>query len=278
MWEKIEIHTIHLFPILDQKLNELLCALSPEEWEAPTIAKLWKVKDVAAHLLDGNLRLLSTSRDAYFGEKPENIHSYQDLLHFLNGLNMSWTNAMRRLSPRLLTSLLELTGKEYYEHLQGLAPFEQAVFSVAWAGQDTSPNWFHIAREYTEKFLHQQQIRDALRKPGIMTRPLFFPFISTLMYAFPQAFREVPAESGTCVSLEIETELGGVWSIVKSDQGWQLQAEGASEPQAQVSIAPDVAWKLFSRSWKAAQVIDKVQIKGNAQLGKQVLEMASFMA
>lgn len=83
------IETIHLFPILDAKLMELLHSLAADEWDMQTVAKRWKVKDVAAHLLDGNLRGLSVSRDNYFGEKPENIHSYQDLVDFLNQLNMS---------------------------------------------------------------------------------------------------------------------------------------------------------------------------------------------
>ncbi len=71
--------TICLIAKLDAKLIELLRSLSKEEWEKQTVAKLWKVKDVAAHLPDGNLRGLSTSRDQYFGEKPENINIYQHL-------------------------------------------------------------------------------------------------------------------------------------------------------------------------------------------------------
>ena len=94
MNDELQIETLPLFPLLDKKLIELLRSLTAEEWNAPTVAKLWTVKDVASHLLDGNLRALSTSRDGYFGEKAENIHSYQDLVDFLNQLtdrlNLSW--------------------------------------------------------------------------------------------------------------------------------------------------------------------------------------------
>jgi len=173
MANEIKIETLHLFSVLDRKLIELLKSLTAEEWDSQTVAKLWRVKDVASHLLDGNLRGLSTSRDSYFGEKPENIQSYQDLVGFLNQLNMSWTSATKRLSPQVIIKLLEITGQEYTEHLKTLNPFENAIFSVAWAGQETSPNWFHIAREYTEKFLHQQQIRDAVGRQGIMTKEFF---------------------------------------------------------------------------------------------------------
>ena len=193
MTNEIRIETLHLFSILDSKLIELLKSLTKEEWDTQTVAKLWKVKDVASHLLDGNLRALSTSRDQYFGEKPENINSYQDLVGFINHLNMSWTRATKRLSPQVIIKLLEITGKEYREHLQALNPFDNAIFPVAWAGQEASPNWFHIAREYTEKFLHQQQIRDAVDKQGIMIKELFYPFVDTFMFSFPHTFSNIPA-------------------------------------------------------------------------------------
>ena len=46
------ILTQHLFKPLDSKLIELLRSLSPEDWNRPTLAPLWTVKDIAAHLLD----------------------------------------------------------------------------------------------------------------------------------------------------------------------------------------------------------------------------------
>lgn len=52
------IFVIDLLPKLDQKLLELLWSLDAEDWEKPTIAPLWCVKDIAAHLLDGNIRAL----------------------------------------------------------------------------------------------------------------------------------------------------------------------------------------------------------------------------
>jgi hypothetical protein len=278
MTSEVKIETLHLFPVLDGKLIELLKSLTAEEWNSQTVAKLWKVKDVASHLLDGNLRALSTSRDNFFGEKPENVHSYQDLIDFLNKLNMSWTSATKRLSPQVIINLLEITGKEYTEHLKTLKPFDNAIFSVAWAGQETSPNWFHIAREYTEKFLHQQQIRDAVGKQGIMTKELFYPFVDTFMFAFPHTFSQISAENGTVVSIEVTADIGGIWSIVKTDNGWNLDKSKNLYPTSKVVIDPETVWKLFSKSWKPEQVIDKVKIIGDIDLAKQALNIVAVMA
>lgn len=278
MKNKIEIETLHLFPVLDKMLINLLNALTDEEWEAQTVAKLWKVKDVAAHLLDGNLRTLSASRDGYFGTKAENINSFQDLTVYLNHLNMTWTNAAQRLSPKVLTFLLEITGQQYSAHLNSLEPFENAVFPVAWAGQESSANWFHIAREYTEKFLHQQQIRDALGKPGLMIKELYNPFLDTFMYAFPHTFKDVSAAEGTVVSLIVTTEIGGQWNIIKGEQEWTLNKETNVKANAIVKIAPDIAWKLFSKSLRPAQVLKETELIGDQQLGQQVLQIVAVMA
>lgn len=74
----MQIDTRPLFNLLNQKLIELLISLNEQEWHAPTIAKLWSVKDIAAHMLDTNIRGLSFSRDQYFGEPAPNIQSYAE--------------------------------------------------------------------------------------------------------------------------------------------------------------------------------------------------------
>ncbi|HEY6901508.1 MAG TPA: maleylpyruvate isomerase N-terminal domain-containing protein, partial [Puia sp.] len=76
----------HLFRPLNDALLDLLRTLTPEEWERQTVARLWTVKDVAAHLLDGNIRLLSMGRDRYFGEKASPGMSYEELVAWLNQL------------------------------------------------------------------------------------------------------------------------------------------------------------------------------------------------
>ncbi len=272
------IQVLHLFPVLDQKLFELLDSLTADDWHSPTIAKKWTVKDVAAHLLDGNLRTLSFIRDKYFAEKPRDVDSYQDLVMYLNDLNEKWIVAVKRLSPKVIRELLEVTGKEYIETLSALDPWEDAVFSVAWAGDEVSRNWFHIAREYTEKWIHQQQIRDAVGKPGIMTRELFYPFIDTFMCALPQTYKYVDAVVGTSVMVRVTGEVGGEWHVNKTEEGWVLRHQTRVSPNATVEIDPDTAWRLFSKGISPEEALEKVTITGAEDLGKTALGMVAVMA
>jgi len=272
------IYTAHLFPLLDEKLISLLRSLTSEEWNKPTIAKLWTVKDIAAHLLDTNIRTISLARDQHGMEPDRTINSYHDLVDYLNQLNADWVKATKRISPQLLTDLLEITGKQYSTYWQQADLFADAVFSVAWAGEQTSKNWFHIAREYTEKFIHQQQIRDAVGRQGLFTKELFYPFIETFMRALPYTYRNVVAANNSSVQVTVSGEIGGSWLITKTEAGWAMSDRVTMETAAQVIIDPQTAWKLFSKGIRPEEAKATVVINGNQQLGEVALTMLSVMA
>ena len=81
------ILTAHLLPVVEAHLLELLRSLRPDEWALQTIAPAWKVKDVAAHLLDTQLRKLSRVRDdCVLGPRPQ-FSSHDEFLAFINRLN-----------------------------------------------------------------------------------------------------------------------------------------------------------------------------------------------
>lgn len=276
MSERI-IDTVDLLPALDKKLIDLLESLSPEDWHRQTVAKLWKVKDVVAHLLDGNIRILSSLRDHYSGENPA-INSYQDLVDYLNGLNADWVKAMKRVSPAMLILLHKVTGPLFCEYYKSLNLQAEARFSVAWTGEQVSKNWKHIAREYTEKWLHQQQIREAVNKPGLMTKEFFYPFMDTFMLGLPYTFRNVAADEGTAIQVTITTDIGGTWFLVKGADRWTLEKVAPAKVNSEVQILPDIAWKLFSKSIRPEAVSKDIRITGNQDLGKVVLSMVSVMA
>lgn len=278
MTPEIPIRVNHLFHSLDAKLLELLKSLSEEEWQSQTVAKHWKVKDVVAHLLDGNLRTLSIQRDDYAGEKPENINSYQDLVGWLNQLNADWVKASKRLSPKVLTMLHELTGKAVSDYYCSLDPHAKAIFSVAWAGEEESQNWFHLSREYMEKWLHQQQIRDAVNKPGILTPEYFLPFLDSSFRALPHTFRYAEAKDGTCLRISIDMAQEESWFLLREQRGWSVSRTPPTKTDALFNIDANAAWKLFSKSWSPEEARPFTKISGDSGLAEKVLSLVSFMA
>jgi uncharacterized protein (TIGR03083 family) len=203
--KKVEpILAAHLFPRLDELLLSFLRGLAASDWERQTVAPQWKVKDVVAHLLHGNIRALSILRDNYFGEKPEGAGSYSELVGFLNRSNAEWTRAFRCASPLVLIDLLETTGTVFNLCMQSLDPSAPAVLSVDWAGESKPQNWFHIAREYTEKWHHQQQIRFAVDNDEVLlSEQYYLPYLDTSMRALPYHYRHIRAKAGDIITFRV---------------------------------------------------------------------------
>ncbi len=273
------IEVTHLFRPLDEELLNLLKELSAEDWNKPTVAGTWRVRDVAAHLLDGNIRALSMQRDRYFGEQPPEINGYRDLVNWLNQLNDDWVKAMNRLSPQALILLHEATGHLTSKYYSSLNPLDEAIFAVEWAGESRSYNWMHLAREYTEKWHHQQQIRDATDRQGIMNEQFYPPFISTYLLGLPHAFRDVRAAAGTTVQITVTSSIGDVWYLTRNSESWQLNNDVKEKSiVTSISIDPDIAWKLFSKNIRPYDIKDLVNIEGDKELAEHVLQMVSVMA
>ena len=273
----VPIPTLHLFLPLDQKLIELLKSLSPEDWKKPTLAKLWTVKDVAAHLLDGNLRVLASAQN-YMGDPPSQIHSYRDLIDYLNNLNADWVRVMKRVSPYTLIELLEATQKSVLDYYYSLDVWAPSRFAVSWAGEDESQNWFHIAREFTERWHHQQQIREAVGKEDMMEKEFFYPVIQTFMMALPHNFRNTHAPDGCLISVKVTHPSPLEWKIISHNNTWNFVSETNHTPDTYIEMHGDTAWKLFTKALPETIAHEKIMISGNAELGKRIFKMVSVMA
>lgn len=279
---KLPVDIIDLFPKLNGQLVFFLKSLSPADWQKQTIARKWVVKDVAAHLLDGNFRRISLHRDGWTASVGSPVYSYDELVNYLNTLNADWVKATKRLSPAILIELLEKTNEEVYDLFKNLDPFAEAAYSVSWAGENESRNWFDIAREYTERWLHQQQIRDALADKAIMTKELYHPVLNIFMYAWPVSCANEMAKEGTTLKTTITAEGGGEWFLKIEKRKWKIESgKGVvkdTDIAAETIIDGDVAWKLFSKSVRKENIKGSFEIKGDQQLGEKVLDMVSVMA
>jgi len=176
-----------------------------------------------------------------------------------------------------LIVLLAQSGAEYTAFLATLDPAAPAAFAVSWAGETESANWFHIARDYTEKWHHQQQIHAAVGGPGLLTEELFGPVIETFMRGLPHAYRNVAAPVGTLVQVRIETLRDG-WQLAKAPTTWQLQPfDAQAVPAATVVLPPGTAWRLFTKGLSPAEARPKVQLGGSQRLGEAALSLVAIM-
>lgn len=261
---------------VDAKLIELMRELRPEEWDLQTLAPAWRVRDVVAHLLDTPLRKLSLVRDHCFVENPQ-IQSDQDLIDFINRLNREGVAVYRRLSPSVLIDMMESACRQSADFHKSLDPFAPAIFNVSWAGESASLNWFDTARELTERWHHQQQIREATNRPGIMTPELYHPVLDCFVRGLPHAFRDLDAEPGTVLQLDVSGDCGGTWLLAKSQSGWSFTHDLAAEPAARVIIPQQIAWRIFTKGIARTDAIAQSSLQGDSSLAEGVFHLTAIV-
>ena len=270
------IFAVHLFPGLESKLIDLLRSLTPQDWEMQTIVPRWRVKDVAAHLLDTQIRKLSAARQRSSPgiSKPM---APQVLLALIDSLNAEGVRRFSQLSPDELISKMETASKESAEYHQSLDPFAPAMFPVSWAGEQESANWFDTAREFTERWHHQQQIRLAVSQPGIMTREFYYPVLDCFLRALPHAYRNVPALKGTVLRFHVSGECGGSWYLFRNGGAWRLMVSAPGEIVSETTIPQEIAWHIFTKGIARQEAEAQVAVTGNAELGLHILNMISIV-
>lgn len=269
--------TVPLFRPLARELVGMLRELSADEWLRPTVAGAWRVRDIAAHLLDGQLRRLSALRDSHFTRPDRPIQSDQDLARFITAQNAAGVAYGARLGTTVLTDLLQHTGEQLADLVAGLDPHGPAIYAVSWAGEQQSENWMDIGREYTEHWHHQMQIRDAAGRPRLLGPRWLEPLLDISVRALPYAYAGVRAAAGTTITLAVTGETTGSWTLARGADRWQLARGRPAAPDAVVTIAADEVWRMFYNALAGDALRRRVTVVGDADLAAPLLRARSVI-
>jgi uncharacterized protein (TIGR03083 family) len=267
--------TANLFPEMLTELLNLLKSISDEEWQQPTVCEGWSVKDVALHLLGVEVGNLSRRRDGH--KLSQNVNTWGELVAVVNDSNQQWVESGRRISNRLLLDLLDLTGTQMAAYFASLDPYAMGG-PVSWVGPKPAKVWVDIAREYTERWHHQQHIRDALGKPGLKQPRYFAPVLQAYMLAMPHTYRDVVAPDNTSVAVTIRGAGGGSWVITSLGGTWRLYTGQVEVAEARISLTDDLAWRLFTRGVKREAARDQMRFEGDPHLREVLMEMVTIIA
>jgi len=251
------------------RLLTLLTSLTGAQWAAPTAAPQWAVKDIALHLLDVDLSWLAHDRDH---DQTGIIPVPADHDQFVRGLaqrNQRWVDGARPLSPHLIVGLLAWSGKQLDAYLRTVDL--TGASSVYWAGE--VPVWFDLAREFTERWVHYQQIRDAAslgeHDPH---QDEYLPLVlRTFIWGFPHQY-QAPAPEGTAIALEIPGT--GAWTLTRTATGWSLDDGQPAAPAAGLHMSGAAAWRLLTGAHYDAR---QVQLFGDRALGEPLLAVRGII-
>jgi uncharacterized protein (TIGR03083 family) len=262
-----------LLPGERAKLLALLSSLESSDWTRPTGCPGWNVHDVALHLLGndiGRLGLLEGS-DARSGKLD-----FLALADLIERSNEDWVRTTRRIAPSLLVEFLTFTGPRVDAAFARLDMEAEGV-AVAWTGTGPSPYWLDIAREYTERWVHHQHIRQALGKPELLGRRWLHPVLAAFMRALPLAYESIPAPLDTRVAVAVDGPAGGRWLLRRGDERWRLIPDDGRPAASEVRFGPDLVWRLWTRLVTVDEVQASIAISGDEKLGIPAARAAAVM-
>ena len=249
-------------------LLDLIGSLTDQEWFAPTQVPGWNVKDLALHILDDDLGWLSRGRDRDPSGRLDVTAT--GFVAALNKKNDDWVTATRQLSRPVVGGLLEWAGQQsdFYYASQSLTSDGR----VAWASDGPVPNWFDIAQDLTERWVHQMQMREAIDRVGTFRDDYLNEVMQTFVWAFPHQYRAKAAE-GTEVALSLGTE--DRWTLTSRGTQWDLARGSSTEaPTAQVETSADGGWKWLTGGTVSAE---DVRTSGPSDLCEPLMTVRAIL-
>ena len=239
LWSAPPIDVRGLLQSERAELIDLLLSLDCHEWLSDTRCGSWTVKDLALHLLDDDLGWLSRGRDKDTTSLIPMNGDYRAFVAALDHKNQTWLEASGGLSQRVVKDLLAWSSGEVGAYHQSMDL--SGTTTVVWAGGQV-PAWLGIGRDFTERWVHQKQIREALNRPGEHDR--YLPAVlSIFIWAFPYQLR-TPAETGTVINLDLGKP--ACWHLIRHHEDWELESGLAPSASATLATDMDVAWRLLT--------------------------------
>ena len=223
-----------------EELIALLDRLTDDEWLAATEAGHWRVKDVALHLLDDDLGWLSRGRDGDQAGLLPTDGEYRDFVRSLDAKNERWVVGAVGLSRRVVVDLLRWSEEQTNSYFATIDL--EGPSGVIWASGSSVPRWFDLCRDLTERWVHQQHIRDAVGQPGAHDQ--YLPdVLGTFVWAFPHQYS---ADASDDTTVQVNLGAGGNWHLRREDERWVLEAGVPERPAAAMSVEASMAWRLLT--------------------------------
>ncbi|MFP3913694.1 MAG: maleylpyruvate isomerase family mycothiol-dependent enzyme [Actinomycetota bacterium] len=227
-------------------LLALLEEAQPSDWSRPTPCPGWSVLDLIVHLVGDDLGVLSRDRDGFYATRPPEGTTEEGFVAFIDDLNDLWVRAGRRLSPRAATDLLEWTGAQLVDLYRDQDP-SQVSARVTWASDHPIPKWMDHAREFTESWIHHQQIRQALGLASRLEPEPTGAALDAFYWAYPYRLSGVRRPPGTSAEVRIEGPVRRQWRFISSGSGWEEAEVGVGRaPTVGITMDTERAWRLLS--------------------------------
>ena len=148
---------------------------------------------------------------------------------------------------------------------------------VSWAGSDPAPVWLDCARDFTEYWVHHQQIREATGRwepddPGVMHAVL-----ETFLRAVPHTFAGCVRVDGARLAVRVDGAGGGRW-VWRWDGGLPRPTDHDAACTTEVGFDDGgTLWRLCTRMITPAEARRRVVVEGDQEIADRLLRIVAII-
>ncbi|AQA12958.1 maleylpyruvate isomerase family mycothiol-dependent enzyme [Streptomyces samsunensis] len=247
-------------------ITELVNPLAESEWNRPTECPGWSVRDVVSHVIGLECEMLGD---------PRPIHSLpRDLYHVTNELSryMEVQVDVRRChtAPEM-TSELEYTIIRRGRQLRNEKRSPETM--VRWPGGTEVTLGEALTRRAFDAWVHEQDLRRALNKPGNLDSPGASITRDLLLSALPKV---VAKDAGAAPQSAVVFDVHGPMEFMRTVR---VGPDGRGTIDGSVSLGPTVTvtldWETYVRlacgRVRPEAVSGRLKIEGDQQLAEAIL-------
>ncbi|MCQ8829686.1 maleylpyruvate isomerase family mycothiol-dependent enzyme [Streptomyces malaysiensis] len=247
-------------------ITELVNPLAESEWNRPTECPGWSVRDVVSHVIGLECEMLGD---------PRPIHSLpRDLYHVTNELSryMEVQVDVRRChtAPEM-TSELEYTIIRRGRQLRNEKRSPETM--VRWPGGTEVTLGEALTRRAFDAWVHEQDLRRALNRPGNLDSPGASITRDLLLSALPKV---VAKDAGAAPQSAVVFDVHGPMEFMRTVR---VGPDGRGTIDGSVSLGPTVTvtldWETYVRlacgRVRPEAVSGRLKIEGDQQLAEAIL-------
>jgi len=241
-------------------IQELCAGLSAEEWALPTDCPGWTVQDVVAHLAHLEC-VLATGDDAELGDQSHAVASaYTEL----------GVGERRGRDSQELLDELQAAVEKRAKTLQPLPDDPNATADITPGGIKWSWNTL-LSNRALDMWVHEQDIRRAIGKPGGMDAPGAQITTMTLGAGMPYVLgKKVKPATGTMVVWRVTGEVPFEIAAEVGEDGRASKLDASPHnPTARLTMSTE-AFTIITAGRRGPDGLD-VTIDGDSELGDAVL-------
>ncbi len=252
---------------------EGLCeSLSEEEWKIPTDCPGWSVQDQVAHLGGSESRILGNPAPDHTPAETGHVKSEGGMSNeVVVDYRRSWTGR------QVLDEFRELTGQRMTD-LRALSDEDFAAETETPLGP--APVSEFISIRIMDAWVHEQDIRRALGRPGELDGPTAAHALGRILRAMPFVVaRRAQAPDGATVVFDVSGPAGRVLPVVVEGNRAREADEAPAEATVHIEMDAETFGCLGCGRWEPDEMLHtgRVQVQGDAALGEAIVRQMNIM-